>query len=120
MGGYKMKREYRIAEDRYQELVNDTYSFIFIEVDYGNMRVPSIILTVKSVETSSVTIEIETIYGSPQGLTRELRVVPSQTEVDIHIIEEDDILDGYMGQSLRKKLRLKRNKATGRVIRGIT
>ena len=115
-----MKREYRIAEDRYQELVNDTYSFIFIEVDYGNMRVPAIILTVKSVETSSVTIEIETIYWSPQGLTRGLRVVPSQTEVDIHIIEEDGILERYLEHYLGMKLRLKRNKATGRLIRGIT
>lgn len=115
-----MKQVYRIAEDRYQELVNDTYSFTFIEVDYGKTRVPAVILTVKSVETSSVIIEIETIYRSPQGLTRELRVVPSQTGVDIHIIGDDEILDGHLGQSLREKLRLKRNKATGRLIRGIT
>ena len=120
MGGFIMKQVYRIAEDRYQELVNDTYSFTFIEVDYGKTRVPAVLVTVKSVETRTVTIEIETLYQSPQGLTRELKVEPSQSQVDIHIIEEDGILERYLEHYLGIKLRLKRNKATGRLIRGIT
>lgn len=101
-----MKQVYKIAEDRYQELVDGTYDFIFIEVGYRNKRVPAILVTVKSMQRATVTITIETIYQTPYGFGSELKVGPSGTEVDIHIIQDDGVIRQYLVHYLRTKLQL--------------